>query len=772
MPALAACIALLAMPSLAAEQAPFSATAPPEQIQAFLAFDCPLPPTRAKAASPAEDPNELIALLNQLAAGDAVDPVPALRDFVTHNLESRWQPALSYVLSDRLHRTARFSEAQAVRKDLAASLAKRSGTAATELAELNRHHTLNLDLRLGHTNEIAQMLRETADQPMSGSFRALRVQAEEGLHYLRTTYAQNLRCGPVALHAIEAHLGHAFTPVEDMEDLGPGVLETGLSCSDPRTIAKAMKLDYQVIHRPPGGGKLPVPAVMHWKFGHYSALLEEKDGQYLLVDRLLGFNGWVSLDTLTNEISGYFLMPRGKIPTLCRPVFEEEASKVCGKHCSHGRPPFGESVPDGNSTSGGDSCQGGEVGMPVYSFQTVATSLLVQDTPLAYHPPVGPSIALTLSYREMDTWPDSESQREYGHFGSQWSHRYCAFVVWESSNLYTGSEVRCRVPGGGTEAYIFNATTGRTTASPLTRAYLLRVASSRFERILPDGSKEVYSVPFKATGFPWRLLLSAIVDSSGNQMTLSYDAKGRLTSVMDAIGQTTTFTYVTDTSTAANFRRIAKVTDPFGRTALFQYNASGRLWQITDMGRLTSEFGYASDGFLNQMTTPYGTTRFAVTTGGGGWGLNRSLIATDPLGGKEVLAFIDPLPIPSVEKIAPPAQVQVGGKTVPLLIGNENVHFRNTCFWDKRAYQASRLDAAENLFKYATIQHWLVQDSYEITGILESTKKPLENRVWYNYPGQTDPHFVGTSGQPARSPACWTTAPPRSTSTNTTPWAR
>ena len=36
------------------------------------------------------------------------------------------------------------------------------------------------------------------------------------------------------------------------------------------------------------------------------------------------------------------------------------------------------------------------------------------------------------------------------------------------------------------------------------------------------------------------------------------------------------------------------------------------------------------------------------------------------------------------------------------------------------------------------------------SGILESFKEPLEHRVWFNYDGQVNPTFVGTSDRPTK----------------------
>jgi len=98
----------------------------------------------------------------------------------------------------------------------------------------------------------------------------------------------------------------------------------------------------------------------------------------------------------------------------------------------------------------------------------------------------------------------------------------------------------------------------------------------------------------------------------------------RLLRIVDALGQQTTLSYLSDSfqnGTNANFYKISKVTDPWGRQASFTYNNpnptgtdTAQLAAITDEGGLMSQFTYANDssGFMTAMGTPYGTTAFAT----------------------------------------------------------------------------------------------------------------------------------------------------------------
>ena len=113
---------------------------------------------------------------------------------------------------------------------------------------------------------------------------------------------------------------------------------------------------------------------------------------------------------------------------------------------------------------------------------------------------------------------------------------------------------------------------------------------------------------------------------------------------MDYDGQTTVLTYDTN-----GF--LASVIMPYGRTATFHYAnclTNAELLSVTDAQGMTSPFSYeASDGFMNSLTTPYGTTTFnhfdAVPGSAAKYndGVTRSLQIINPDGTAEMYAFFN-----------------------------------------------------------------------------------------------------------------------------------
>jgi len=176
------------------------------------------------------------------------------------------------------------------------------------------------------------------------------------------------------------------------------------------------------------------------------------------------------------------------------------------------------------------------------------------------------------------------------------------------------------------------------------------------------------------------------------------------------------------------------VTDPFGRFASFDYDSLGRLTNITDVIGLASQFTYETNSdFVNALITPYGTNTFLR----GEAGTTRWLETLFPDGSRDRVEFNQ-----NTNGIAfsnAPALVPTG-----MDVYNRWLHGRNTFYWSRTACATAYGD-----YSKAKIYHWLHENDLTIcSGILESTKEALEERVWYDYEGQAGALFVGSTDQP------------------------
>ena len=163
---------------------------------------------------------------------------------------------------------------------------------------------------------------------------------------------------------------------------------------------------------------------------------------------------------------------------------------------------------------------------------------------------------------------------------------------------------------------------------------------------------------------------------------------------------------------------------------------------ITDVLGLTSSFAYDAACFVTAMTTPYGTTTFAFGSGVSN-GPTRFVEVTDPLGNSERVEYLQGAPgVPDSDSPIP------NGINVFYFQDRMFMSGRNTFYWDKLALPRARGD-----YTKARIRHWL-HDANDPTGtttssVIESTKYPLENRIWQNYPSQSSPGFTGNLDKPS-----------------------
>lgn len=392
-----------------------------------------------------------------------------------------------------------------------------------------------------------------------------------------------------------------------------------------------------------------------------------------------------------------------------------------------------------HDSSDGCGC-GSSKGMPVYSFKSLLASLNIRDTPVGYTPPLGPKVETTLTYNERETLQPTTF--DSFNVGQKWTLNWLSWI--QDNPSAPGSQVLRYVAGGGGWNYSgYNASTGAFAPEPDNGAVLVMTSRSPivYELRYADGHKDIFAESDGATSYPRRVLLTQIVDAQGNALTLSYDSQHRLTTVTDAIGQQTTFTY----GNTADPNLVTRITDPFGRHADLTYDDQGRLHSITDVMGMTSSFAYDSGTFVKAMTTPYGTTTFAHTEGAHGNSTELSIQATDPDGHTERTEYLPGAPGMPFSV----AQAPSGMNTF-----NAYLNYRASYYWDKDAFAAACTvsNGTTNCdYSKARMKHFLHVNPccYYTSRVLENVKYPLEGLIWYDYGGQTEPYYPGTLNLPS-----------------------
>ncbi|AST29510.1 discoidin domain-containing protein [Ralstonia pseudosolanacearum] len=699
-------------------------------------------PLIATGPSSVEEQQALWQAVQQYRDAGNAEAFAPLQSFLTQYPNSAWGLALRTNLGLTYYRLGYFSRAmdawEAAWRDARAQTQPETKRLADRaLGELVRMHA-----RIGHADRVTALLEEAQARPLQGPATEAIAGAREGLWLMRNEPGVAYLCGPMALKNILEFQGADRSRIAKINAVRSS--PQGVTLDTVGKLAQQVKLPYTIARRSPGT-PIPLPAVVHWKINHYAAIVAEENGQYHLKDPTFGRDLWISKAALEAETSNYFLIPKqaARQPGW-KTVAQAEAKQVFGmgattvvdetrltpndpKACDC------KNEDNANSTGAADAGIGGglegipSMGMPSYNVHAMLVSLNVVDTPVGYRPPKGPAVNFTLTYNQRDA--HQPANFTYFNFGPKWTSNWLSYVQDDPAS--PGSSVMRYVAGGGVVFQSgYNTSTGTFTVEAAEASVLVRTSATSYERRLSDGSKEVYAQPDGATYAPRRVFLTQIVDRRGNAVTLTYDGQQRLTAVTDALGKRTTLGY----GNASNPLLVTQITDPFGRMAQIGYDASGLLSDITDAIGMKSSFSYDAGTFINAMTTPYGTTHFAY----GESGMQRWINITDPLGQTERVEYAHPTPGMSPSESQAPAGMNVF---------NEWLHYRNTYYWNAKAYAESAGD-----YTKARLTHWFhAKDNSQMTaGAIESTKEPQESRVWYKYANQVWAAAVGPTEQPTQ----------------------
>ena len=702
-------------------------------------FEEPLVPTAA--TTPRDNrtlASALVAYRDAVQRTGARDAVLPLTSFVETHPASPWTASVLLRLGILLRQTGHYTKAlEAMQRawELTRGLETPGGRALGDacVARLSQ-----FEAYLGREDLLGSLLAEVESRPLQGAAAALVGDARLGLGMMRNHPDSAFRCGPLALERIRS-FEHPDAPDPELFRVIAGARSTpnGLSLSALRDLSRAIGLNYQTAFRAPGAA-LIVPAVVHWKVGHYAAVLErdpQHEGRFFVEDSVPGERLRMDPGTLDEEASGYFLAPPGPLPDGWRSVTAQEGDRVWGRGDTGASHDVGDTGPCSGPDATG-SCTGGGGGGTEWSVHPQLVSLMLQNTPLRYTPPVGPPVKLEMVYAHLDA--QQPATFNFFNFGNKWTSSWLSYVT---DNVSVNGTASLYGRGGGAETYTYPSGSNVSAAAPFTQAVLTRVvtgsSTTGFTRQLRSGAVEQFG---QAVGT--RFFLSSVSDPQGNRVTLAYDAQMRLVSLADAIGQVTTLTY----GLASDPLKVTQVTDPFARSAMFTYTADGHLASITDVLGITSQYTWAATDFVSSLTTPYGTTAFTFgqPADSATSDSQRFLTITDPLGHVSRVEFNQAGLALGIGATDPPAAVPAG-----MTVQNGGLNFRNTFVWSPTELQAAAQPGGGLDYTKARILHWLyTPDLASTSRVLGSVKEPLENRVWFNYPGQPAPDVQGSIDEP------------------------
>ncbi len=672
--------------------------------------------------APTRDENAALnrALDQYLAKSDPEDVAPLLA-FLKDHPNSSWRASLLANLGWVYRQQGFLGRAQDAWKESWALSKGATVESERAVADISLANLADLLGRLGKREMLSALLREAKDRPVSGSAGSLLLSAGQHLEAMTQDPGRTLRCGPAALGALAEALGKSghWLRIEGMM-AGP----RGTNLAQLQAWGKELGLNLQGVKL---GSEMPVPSLVHWKTGHFAAVVK-KDGEKFLVRNFIpGEDRWVSRKVISDEVGGVALIA-ANLRQQSEGTSVEQLATTWGAGYTTDLDPDGPNSKQPKPKKCDED--GAPTGMAVYNMYLSQVSLVIEDIPIWYTPPVGPAVQFHVFYNQ---WDKQQPQTfTYWNLGSKWTTDWLSYVTDDPANPGQNTSVYMR--GGGIEKYTgYDSASGAFTPQYYHHDILVRTSAGSYERRLQDGSKEIFDVSAGSIA-PRQIFLSKVIDPAGNILAFGYDALRRLVTVTDAMGKITTLSY----ELPSDPLKVTKVADPFGRSALLQYSVSNQLISITDMGGLTSRFTYGPTtaapnvgaDFINTLSTPYGQTTFATGVNG----IDRWLQVTDPLGQSERVEYHNSTgSMPASDPMAPAG------------FSNTYLYYRNTFHWDKRAMASGAGDWTQ-----ATIYHFLHsnQNSGYTSPIIESVKKPLDSRVWNGYGQSSTTYSEGTTSQP------------------------
>jgi RHS repeat-associated protein len=398
--------------------------------------------------------------------------------------------------------------------------------------------------------------------------------------------APETQCGPAAL-ALACTLAGRPTSAREvaalvrpdprgatMQDLLRAAQARGLPATGVRLTAEQL-------------AAAPKPAIAYTAPGHYVVVtrangegvqfLDPGAGAAERVERWPLFNALWNGETIllaradpgrTRGILGPSVLAarRGKICWSCPPSNLGDANENFGTAF--------DTIPSGTATD--------PWALPRLAVNTANLNLVVQVVDFAYTGR-GPAVYLKRTY-------NADDPRDDAGFGRSWTSNYHTSV-----SMNPDGSLDVRRGSGRVDHYGVDRRTGQYTPPP--RVYDV-LSKNR------DGS---YSLQLSGAGltqeFDARGRLTRIVNRNGQADRLGYDSRTeRLISITDAADRVTVFEYGSD-------GRITAVRDPAGGQVRYEYDASGNLVRTADMAGHETRFTYDRNSYLVAVTTARGTTR-------------------------------------------------------------------------------------------------------------------------------------------------------------------
>ena len=344
------------------EGLPFVPIAPTDQhIAGSRVFTSRLVAIDGKRLDPAEvdrDNKALGELLRRIRGLPRARKFIELEAWLNGHRNSRWFAALQHELLGYKYDRGYFAEARQGWDELWKDLKSLDSPEGRGLADSVLQRLLNMNIGIARSSRLKTLIGEAEERGYHGALEGTLFRARRNTWLLDHVGAQNVMCGPLALHCIKDYLDEPFVPVR-LNNVTADLIATGIPLTGVQDYATDhYGLPLKMARRTKAGTPIPTPAVMHLKDEHYAALLERnpENGDYFLEDRTLEFAGWVDSEAVEAISSGYFLVAeaQGRLPSGWENVEVQEGRNVFGRDGAHGTISGGENT--GNGKYSGRQC--------------------------------------------------------------------------------------------------------------------------------------------------------------------------------------------------------------------------------------------------------------------------------------------------------------------------------------------------------------------------------------------------------------------------------
>ena len=280
---------------------PLATSAQISAITSLQLFSEPLYPTSAPRVS---DNNALTPALNDYANDPSPDNTEALENFVDANPNNPWTLSVQTNLGLLYAKGCYWAKALNM-LNLVWNRGKNQ-SAYKNSVDMALSKLAFIAARLGKVQYMQQLETSVGGRILTPNAQDTYLRAKQSLDRELNHPEQGFLCGAQAVQAILTANNPrvVFTPAIGQVQS----TRQGISLTTVAKLASAVGLQMTPVEWTSHTVQIPTPAVIHWKSGHYAALVgRTEDGGYHLVDHTMELDTTVSASAIQQEGSGYFL---------------------------------------------------------------------------------------------------------------------------------------------------------------------------------------------------------------------------------------------------------------------------------------------------------------------------------------------------------------------------------------------------------------------------------------------------------------------------------